>query len=68
LKNQARLALDLFNYLLSFAELNTKSATLAVNLFSLAKQNSDQAYLANSIQYLKTKEGNLARELLKKLN
>jgi len=66
-KSQSKLALDLFNYTLAFAELNAKSATLAVNLFSLAKKEGEAAYLNQSLSYLKGKESNLARELLKKL-
>jgi len=67
-KNQSKIALDLFNYLLSFSELNAKSATLAVNLYSLAKKVPPEGnYLMNSVNSLKFKEGNLAKELHKKL-
>jgi len=66
---QGKLALDLFNHLLSYSVLNAKSATLAVNLYSLAKKNLDGSspYLANSLASVRTKEGNLAGELYKKL-
>jgi len=63
----SKIALDIFNVTLAFAELTTKSATLAVKLFEIAKQGADGVYLSNSLNYVKTKEGNLAKELLKKL-
>jgi hypothetical protein len=66
-KAQAKLSLDLFNAVLCFAEINGKSATLAVNLYALAKKNVDPAYLNNSLNYLKSKDSPLVKELVKKL-
>jgi len=67
-KALSKLALDLFNYIVSFAELTAKSATLAFQLYGLASKGGDnQKYIQSSLQYLKTREGNLARELHKKL-
>lgn len=59
----------MFNYLLSFSQLNPKSATLAVNLMGVVKKNIDakNPYLVQSLNYVKTKEGPLAAELYKKL-
>jgi hypothetical protein len=59
--------LDLFNYTIAFAELNAKSATLAANLYALAKKEGEVVYLVQSLVPLRLKEGNLAKELLKKL-
>jgi len=68
---QSKLALDLINITLSCADLNAKSATLCVKLYELAKQHLTsemQSYVKNTFNYLKSKESNLARELLKKLS
>jgi hypothetical protein len=70
-----RLALDLVNSLLSFAELTPKSATLAVTLFNLAFKANKQAnatldfssYLKNTMKYLEAKQEPLAKELFKKI-
>eukprot|EP01113_Clastostelium_recurvatum_P024252 TRINITY_DN2894_c0_g1_i4.p1 TRINITY_DN2894_c0_g1~~TRINITY_DN2894_c0_g1_i4.p1 ORF type:complete len:702 (-),score=262.98 TRINITY_DN2894_c0_g1_i4:42-1856(-) len=67
-KKLARVALDLFNLTVSGAELTPKSATLAVNLFTLAKKNgADAAYLRSSITYVEGLKGKLPPELAKKL-
>jgi len=68
-QTQAKVVLDLFNFLLSFSQLNSKSATLAVQLFQLAKKHlSSSPYLINSLNRLKNKEGALMNELCKKLS
>lgn len=66
-KAQAKLSFDLFNAVISLAELNGKSATLAVNLYALAKGNVDAGYLNSSVNYLKSKDSPLVKELVKKL-
>jgi hypothetical protein len=59
------------NLTLSSSELNAKSATLVVNLFQLVKKTQQlqeyQAYIKNTLNYVKSKEGALASELYKKL-
>mmetsp|Transcript_29295 Transcript_29295/g.41243 ORF Transcript_29295/g.41243 Transcript_29295/m.41243 type:complete len:982 (+) Transcript_29295:64-3009(+) len=66
---QSKLTLDVFNHLVSFSQLNPKSATLAVNLWAVVKKNMDMKnpYLVQSLNYVKSKEGPLAAELYKKL-
>lgn len=70
-KNQANLAMDLFNYIVAYTELNAKTATLAVNLSTLAKQSGvHSAYLRSSLDFLGSpaKQNSLfAQELFKKI-
>jgi len=70
-RKAARLALDVYNNIITAAELNAKSATLAYNLFSLAKKSlasgADQAYLKNSLQFTETLPTKMSQELAKKL-
>jgi len=66
-KLQGKLAIDVFNYIISYSELNAKSATLAFQLYGLASKAENPKLLQSSLLYLKTKEGTLAKELHKKL-
>jgi len=65
-KLKSKLSLDLLNTTLAFAELNARSATLIVQLYTLCKE-AEPYYIKNSINYLRSKEGNLANELYKKI-
>jgi len=66
-KSQGKLALDLFNYIISYSELNAKSATLAFQLFGLAAKAENPKLIQSSLHYLRTREGTMAKELYKKL-
>jgi len=70
-KKIARVALDLFNVTLGFAELNAKSATLLVNLFTTAKKllsnSPDAPYLKNTLSTVETHPSKLAQDLYRKL-
>jgi len=62
-----RAALDCFNFTLAFAELNAKSATLALSFWNLGKKEGS-SYQKNSLQYLRSMEGNIAAQLYKKIS
>jgi len=64
---QSKLALDFFYYLLTFSELNGKSATLAVNLFSIAKKECAKNSIDSALLFLQKMDVPLANQLLKKL-
>ena len=57
-KLQGPLALRLFDFLVTNVDLDPKSATLAVNLFNLAKKggNADKAHAANSLRHLQKQQ------------
>jgi len=62
-------ALYLFDHTVRFSQLNAKSATLAANLFQLAKKSgAGQEELSKSLGYLLTVPGKLNIELHKKLS
>jgi hypothetical protein len=63
----ARAALDCFNFTLAFAELNAKSATLALSFWNLAKKEGTP-YQKNSLQFLRSVDGNIAAQLYKKIS
>lgn len=70
-KKQAMGALDLFNNIIAYSDLNPKILTLAYNLFNLAKKNEDigvQTYLNNSLQFLKTIKHSTVQQLYTKLS
>eukprot|EP01117_Protostelium_nocturnum_P011747 TRINITY_DN4283_c0_g1_i5.p1 TRINITY_DN4283_c0_g1~~TRINITY_DN4283_c0_g1_i5.p1 ORF type:complete len:665 (+),score=249.48 TRINITY_DN4283_c0_g1_i5:119-2113(+) len=68
-----KIAIDLFNYLLSFAQLTPKAANLAVKLFNIAKNwplnnSSTKKYIQNSLDQLSFNPQPLSQELYKKLS
>jgi len=70
-KNQAKLSLDLANYVLAFAEITAKSASLIYQLISVARKSQIQdlqPYLSNTLKYIQLKENGIAKELYKKLS
>jgi hypothetical protein len=70
-RKAGRLALDVYNNLITNAELNAKSATLGYNLFSIAKKALtspvDTAYVKSSLQFTETLPSKMGQELAKKL-
>jgi len=71
-KRQVTVALYLFDHTLRFCQLNAKSATLAANLFQLARKcGALPEDLNRSLRYLQTSDvhvnNKLSQELLKKL-
>jgi len=67
-RQQTEMAMEIFNALVVHSELNGKSATLAANLFTLAKKSGARdSLLRAALEHLRNSEG-LTQELFKKLS
>ena len=67
--HQGTVALDLFNVITSFSELNSKTGTLASNLFGLASSSglTSSPYFLSSKESLKLRKGMIASKLYEKI-
>lgn len=63
----AECSLEFFNSLLAFAEMNAKSATLAVQLYELLKTHANETHKKNTLSYLQKMEGTLTAQLYNKI-
>ncbi|PRP82774.1 hypothetical protein PROFUN_09859 [Planoprotostelium fungivorum] len=64
---QSRLSLEMFNSLLSYAQLTPRSATLAVKLYELVKKGGKTKYAEASVNSLRSHTTQLSRDLYNKL-